>query len=161
MSTRIVLLMFFALGAGCGSATDYTVDEIAQNDVDALTSSCKMPSSTYTPGVLCTTSDKDFSTLRYAEQIPYCTRNVSSSLKDQVAAEYGVAKANYSSYEFDHWYPLAIGGSNNIKNLWPQPNSENSGSNSKDALEDRLYNAMNAGTMTQKQAVAAINAWHC
>jgi hypothetical protein len=24
-------------------------------------------------------------------------------------------------YEIDHFIPLALGGSNNIKNLWPQP----------------------------------------
>ena len=32
----------------------------------------------------------------------------------------GVPEEDWSLYEFDHWYPLSIGGCNDERNLWPQ-----------------------------------------
>ena len=31
-----------------------------------------------------------------------------------------VPEEDWSLYEFDHWYPLSIGGCNDERNLWPQ-----------------------------------------
>lgn len=34
---------------------------------------------------------------------------------------YMITNPGYKEYEIDHWIPLALGGSNNLRNLWPQP----------------------------------------
>ena len=48
-------------------------------------------------------------------------RNVSDSLKKKVFAEYGINyPVPFGSYEIDHLIPLALGGSNEISNLWPK-----------------------------------------
>jgi len=39
----------------------------------------------------------------------------------QVYEEYMIDNPGYKKYEIDHWIPLALGGSNNLQNLWPQP----------------------------------------
>jgi hypothetical protein len=45
-------------------------------------------------------------------------RHVTSSLKDQVYAEYGIASHAPGEYEVDHLVPLELGGSNSIANLF-------------------------------------------
>ena len=48
-------------------------------------------------------------------------RNVSISLKKKVFAQYGIEyPVPFGSYEVDHLIPLALGGSNDIANLWPK-----------------------------------------
>jgi len=110
----------------------------------------------FPPGELCTASDPNFGGYRYKEHIAYCNRNVSEALKDQIAQNYGVPKSDYSKYEFDHYLPLCIGGDDSIANLWPQPLDQ---AHQKDVLENQLYDAMNAGTILQADAVAQIRAW--
>ncbi|KAJ3310884.1 hypothetical protein HDV04_004579 [Boothiomyces sp. JEL0838] len=102
----------------------------------------------FTPGCLCTTTDVNFQE----------TRNVGTAEKQRVANNYGVPKSTWSSYEFDHFIPLAIGGSDDDFNLWPQPLTA-SNSLAKDKVEDQAYQAMNAGTLTQREAVQMILDW--
>lgn len=109
-----------------------------------------------TPGVLCTASDPNFDGYVYSAQIAHCVRNVSASEKAQVGAEYGIAPADFASYEFDHYVPLSIGGSDDIGNLWPQPLDE---AQQKDVVEEDAYTQLKNGQITQAQAVAMIKAW--
>lgn len=79
------------------------------------------PNSEITPGSLCDSPD----TYRYPEQIPYCERDVDSSLKADVFREYRdlgfkLPPKNRSQYKIDHLIPLCAGGSNREDNLWPQ-----------------------------------------
>jgi len=69
-------------------------------------------------------------------------RNVGKATRDSVYAEYKVPAAERKSQhgEVDHFWPLCAGGSNDLKNLWYQPeenelNKENLGFNEKDWLE--------------------------
>lgn len=48
-------------------------------------------------------------------------RHISVELRRQVLAEYGIAWEERRDYELDHLVSLSIGGSNDIKNLWPEP----------------------------------------
>ncbi len=112
--------------------------------------------SSFTTGTLCTKTDSNFAELRYPEQIPYCNRNITMGEKRSVAKHYGIPDSDFSQYEFDHFIPLAIGGSNDASNLWPQRFDQ---AKQKDVLEVQLYAKMMAGKVTQKSAVAQIRAW--
>jgi len=49
-------------------------------------------------------------------------RDVPLSLKKEVYAKYNISFPQPTgSYELDHFIPLALGGSNDAKNLWPEP----------------------------------------
>ena len=117
------------------------------------------PDPTFTPGHLCTPADPNFKEYRYPEHIAYCQRNVTQQMKQQVAAHYGIAQADWGNYEFDHLLPLAIGGDSSVDNLWPQPRGNPDGSDGKDKLELDLYNQLKAGTITQAEAVRRTYAW--
>lgn len=133
----------------------------ATADVPLLTAASARvaPDAAYTPGHLCTAGDANFKEYRYAEHIPYCNRVVTHAMKLEISAHYGIAQADWPSYEFDHLIPLAAGGDSSIDNLWPQPRGNPDGSDGKDRLENSLYLQMKAGTITQAEAVRQIYAW--
>jgi hypothetical protein len=115
------------------------------------------PNQNLTPGALCNPSDPNFSGYDYPEKIARCTRNIAQSEKIEDAKLYGdIPQSDWKNYEFDHLLPLCAGGSNNIKNLWPQPIAE---AKKKDVLEVEVCTKMRAGVMKQADAVAKIYAW--
>jgi len=109
-----------------------------------------------TPGKLCSPSDPDFQEFRYPEHIAYCQRNVDDSEKAQAAQKYGIPEADFSQYEFDHLIPLSLGGSDSLENIWPQ---RLDAAHVKDQLEEQLYLELQAGKITQADAVKQIRAW--
>jgi hypothetical protein len=46
-----------------------------------------------------------------------------------------------------HLIPLELGGSNDIKNLWPQPDEPRPGSVEKEQLENELHAEVRAGKL--------------
>lgn len=115
------------------------------------------PNLSITPGILCTTSDPDYKGLDYPEQIARCNRNIPTAEKLKVAALYGnIPQADWPQYEFDHLLPLCAGGSDDMRNLWPQPIAQ---AHEKDKLEVEICTAMKAGTMTQAVAVQKVYDW--
>ena len=76
--------------------------------------------------------------------------------KDHIAALYQIPKSDYAKYEFDHFIPLSAGGSDDLRNIWPQPLDE---AHEKDKVEDEVYRGMLSGAMTQEEAIAKIRAW--
>jgi hypothetical protein len=110
-----------------------------------------------TPGQLCTSRDPDFSRLAYPGKVPLCRRHVTPSIRKTAFALYGIPRAQWSKFELDHWVPLALGGSNSVRNLFPQLLRDAS---KKDRLENRLYRALKAGSVSQADAVSQMLAWH-
>src|ERR1700722_9612148 len=74
------------------------------------------PDSVLTPGAVLDVSDTDVCTPGYSKRV----RHVTAETKRAVYAEYGVTVHAPGEYEGDHLISLEIGGSNAIKNLWPE-----------------------------------------
>lgn len=79
-------------------------------------------------------------------------RNVSEALKRRVYAEYGAIEKKGICCEVDHLISLELGGSNDIKNLWPQPYAPGPGAHEKDALENYLHREVCSGAISLGQA---------
>ena len=85
-------------------------------------------------------------------------RKVPESLKKEVAKEYGLTYPQPTGkIEIDHWYPLGIGGSNDIANLWAMPAPQ---FHEKDVVEAYLNKQVCAQKMTVYDAQKIINNWY-
>ena len=116
-----------------------------------------LPDAKLTPGLVCTETDRDFRGFEYAERIARCKRNFRQSEKTQVARNYGdIPEDDWSNYEFDHLIPLCAGGSNNLKNVWPQPLEQ---AKEKDVLENEVCVGLRNGTMSQLVAIRKLRDW--
>jgi hypothetical protein len=95
-----------------------------------------LPDSAITPGDVFDVTMEDICTPGYAKKV----RAVTKSLRDKAFKDYGLLSHQRGEYQLDHLIPLALGGSNSIKNLWPQPNVTSPwNARVKDALEIRLH----------------------
>jgi hypothetical protein len=65
-------------------------------------------------------------------------RDVSIETKNRVYREYGMTYV-HGEAEVDHLVPLELGGSNDIRNLWPEPYAGELGAYTKDALEHKAH----------------------
>jgi hypothetical protein len=79
-------------------------------------------------------------------------RNVPTSEKDQVFAEYSIASHSPGEYEVDHLVSLELGGSNDIANLWPEAASPRPGFHEKDKVENYLHSQVCSGAISLQQA---------
>ena len=115
----------------------------------------KGPDQAITPGAICNAPDS----YRYPEKIAYCTRNVSSELKNEIIDQYDsslgyhIRELNRAQFKIDHYIPLCMGGSNDRTNLWPQHESVYTIT---DPLEQLSCDKMAAGKLTQKDAIEHI-----
>lgn len=84
---------------------------------------------------------------------------VPSALRRQVLSEYGVADASEKAYEVDYLITPALGGSDDIHNLWPHSYTNTEWNASvKDELEDRLHSMVCRGQLdlpTAQREIAA------
>ncbi len=78
-------------------------------------------------------------------------RNVSDAGKADVYARYDVAWVPYA-HEVDHLISLELGGSNAIRNLWPEPYAGHWGAHTKDVLENRLHELVCEGRLALASA---------
>lgn len=114
------------------------------------------PDAGLTPGVLCTAQDKDFVEFRYDEKIPYCKRNSSIPDKKKVSGWYGVRWEDHRLYQYDHLLSLCLGGSNDLRNLWPMLFVE---ARKKARMEAAICLRLKHGSVTQKDAVTEELSW--
>jgi hypothetical protein len=64
---------------------------------------------------------------------------VDPQLQQAVFQEYGLSGSSQSAYALDYLIAPTLGGSVDIKNLWPQPHSSPWNAQVKDQLEDHLH----------------------
>jgi hypothetical protein len=75
-------------------------------------------------------------------------RAVPASLQRKVFEEYGIPGAKAVAYEVDYLITPALGGADDIHNLWPQSYSQTVwNARVKDALEDRLHELVCEGRL--------------
>lgn len=143
------LYFYFALDKNTSSQT---VSSIPTNSYGK--SYPTYPKVELTPGDVIPTATKDeICQSGYAKTV----RAVTVELKKQVYIEYGL---NYpqpaGDYEVDHFISLELGGSNDIKNLWPEPASPKPGFHEKDAVENYLHDRLCKGIETLNQIQSEI-----
>ncbi|THF85083.1 hypothetical protein E7T09_18810 [Deinococcus sp. KSM4-11] len=111
------------------------------------------PDPALTPGDVLTTDAAVICKPGYTKTV----RNVPQALKEQVYREYGVHSRAPGEYEVDHLISLELGGSNSLRNLWPQSYlTEPLNAHVKDALENRLHDLACAGKLSFPEAQQAI-----
>ncbi len=143
--------------AGCGALTTTSTSTAHQFGVRTKTSGCQargaLPDPDCTPGAIFAdaTTDKICQS-GYASSV----RNVPTSEKDQVYAEYGIASHYPGQYEVDHLVSLELGGSNDISNLWPEAASPTPGFHQKDKVENYLHDQVCSGKIALHDAQVEI-----
>lgn len=70
-----------------------------------------------------------------------------TQLQRAVFHEYGMDDAAPQEYEVDHLITPALGGSDDIRNLWPEPYSSEWNAHVKDELEDYLHDQVCRGKL--------------
>jgi hypothetical protein len=78
-------------------------------------------------------------------------RDVPDSEAEQVYARYGIAHVP-SQHESTTSSRLELGGSNSIRNLWPEPYAGRWNARMKDQLENRLHELVCAGDLSLRGA---------
>jgi hypothetical protein len=113
-----------------------------------------MPNQQLTPGVVDPAATKEkVCTPNYTATV----RNVPDSLKKKVFAQYNIDPKS-DKFEVDHLISLELGGSNDIKNLWPQSyTTQPFNAHMKDQLENTLHRMICKGTITMQAAQEAIS----
>jgi hypothetical protein len=107
------------------------------------------PDSQLTPGATLAVTTDDICVPGYTQVV----RDVPAAVKRQVYAEYGIAHHAPGEYEVDHLISLELGGSNSIRNLWPQSyRTQPWNAHVKDALEDELHRLVCSGQLDLKTA---------
>ena len=111
------------------------------------------PDPKLTPGAVFEVSTAEVCRRGYARSV----RHVDGKTKAMVYREYGIRRHEGSAYEIDHLISLELGGSNDIRNLWPESfDTQSWNAHVKDKLEDRLHKLVCDGTLSLREAQAAI-----
>lgn len=102
-----------------------------------------IPEPSLTPGAIAAVSREQVC----SADIPK-NRSVPASVRRKVFEEYGIPGAEPKAYEVDYLITPALGGSDDIRNLWPQSYSAAVwNAQVKDALEDHLHKLVCEGKL--------------
>ena len=153
LAIAIVLLI-----AGCSSPISPQPQAISGHNL--IPSACSWITQTdgYLPDPICSPGDvlsvdpDEVCVTGYSATV----RSVSEKKKNQVYSDYGVVSRTTGEYEMDHIIPLELGGSNDVKNLFPQPAEPRLGFHEKDRVENWLHDQVCNHGMPIKQAQEVI-----
>ncbi|HTV55878.1 MAG TPA: hypothetical protein VMI06_13320 [Terriglobia bacterium] len=138
-------LLLVALGGWAGSylTRRHSNHALAQLGPELL------PNKSLTPGVavlvnrerVCAAGDNDPSWM------------IPSSVQQQALSEYGVGKSEAGEYQLDYLIPPGLGGTGDLRNVWPEPYSSTVwNARAKDALESRLRELVCQGQLGLPEA---------
>jgi hypothetical protein len=146
----VVALMFSACNdSQLTTTTSSSANFGQQTKTSGCVASGGLPDAACTPGAIFPNATVDqICTSGYAKSV----RNVPSSEKDQVYAEYGITTRYSGEYEVDHLVSLELGGSNDIANLWPEAASPQPGFHEKDSVENYLHDQLCTGKIALADA---------
>ena len=153
----VVMMLLAGCGASGGPGAQSTGTTTHQFGVQTKTSDCKangaLQDPDCTPGAIFPdVTAQQVCQSGYASSV----RNVTTSTKDKVYAEYGIASHAPGQYEVDHLVSLELGGSNDISNLWPEAASPTPGFHQKDSVENYLHSQVCSGAVSLQQAQVEI-----
>jgi hypothetical protein len=112
------------------------------------------PDSSLTPGAALLASSRTV-----CAQVNIKNKVVPAALQRKVFEEYGIAGADPRAYEVDYLVTPALGGADDIRNLWPHSYSATVwNAQVKDALEDRLREMVCDGNLELTEAQHEISA---
>ncbi len=151
MRFRALLIVGVALFASKAMASEHHRRHSAAHGsrIAAAQEDRRYPDRAKTPGDVLAVTASDVCVRGYSKKV----RNVPIDVKRKVYSEYGVTYVRGQD-EVDHLVSLELGGSNSIKNLWPEPYNDRSGWSArvKDGEEDKLHELVCAGKIPLKQA---------
>lgn len=154
-----LVLVVAALAAACGRADPPVSDSggqaLSPTTFVGLTvrpAGLALPDPVMTPGDVFPVGPAAICVTGYSSK----TRDVSTKTKDAVYASYGISSHASGAYEVDHLIPLELGGSNDVKNLWPEPANPRPGFHEKDQLENLLHDLVCSGHLDLPTAQSAI-----
>jgi hypothetical protein len=112
-----------------------------------------IPDPRLTPGATRPVNLGDVCSMPHEEVV----RDVSGSLRQQVFREYGIVNPRPEDYEVDYLIAPGLGGTEDIRNLWPEPSASSAwNAQKKDALEERLHELVCDGELDLHTAQKAI-----
>ncbi len=153
-----LVVIFFVFKSQTQSSQPQTIPAVAQI---AGTASAQLkgdpslyPKADLTPGdVFPNVTTEQVCTSGYSSTV----RDVPLSEKKEVYSEYGYSYPQATgAFEVDHFISLELGGSNDIKNLWPEPADPKPGFHEKDKVENYLHQQVCTGKETLQQAQGEI-----
>jgi hypothetical protein len=106
------------------------------------------PNPALTPGATLPVSEADVCTEKPAR----APRFALASVGQKVFEQYGIRNPEPGTYELDYLIDADLGGSDDARNLWPQPYSAEWNANLKDALETHLRELVCAGKISLARA---------
>jgi len=118
--------------------------QTAKHESSAVVYAAALPNPQLTPGITRSVAIGDVCSAEHDEVV----RSVPNTLQRQVLAEYGVPNTRAGEYEVDYLVTPGLGGTDDIRNLWPQPHYDTAwNSYAKDQLEERLHHLVCMGEL--------------
>ncbi len=142
----LALGVFFAHRAGSISATGMgLISEAAESGV--------IPDHHLTPGATRKVSVAEVCRQRHEEVV----REVPAALQQKIFREYGIANPRASEYEIDFLIAPGLGGTDDVHNLWPEPEKAPVwNARVKDELEEQLHEMVCDGQLDLSTAQSDI-----
>jgi hypothetical protein len=117
-----------------------------------------VPNPQLTPGTIRPVELQDVCAEADAEADKDPLWQVPIAMQQAALREYGVSGSRAKDYELDFLIPPSLGGTDDIHNLWPEPDSKTVwNARAKDALEDRLHALVCAGDLDISEAQREIS----